>query len=29
MSLAAVELAKEKMNLWSSVAMVIGAGENA
>lgn len=28
-SLAAVELAKEEMNLWSSSAMVIGAGENA
>ncbi|MBN2020207.1 MAG: glutamyl-tRNA reductase [Sedimentisphaerales bacterium] len=28
-SLAAVELAKEKMNFWSSSAMVIGAGENA
>ena len=28
-SLAAVELAKEKMNFWSSTAMVIGAGENA
>jgi glutamyl-tRNA reductase len=28
-SLAAVELAKEKMNLWSSAALVIGAGENA
>ncbi|MCJ7729950.1 MAG: glutamyl-tRNA reductase [Sedimentisphaerales bacterium] len=28
-SLAAVELAKEKLNLWSSAAMVIGAGENA
>ncbi len=28
-SLAAVELAKEKMNFWSSAAMVIGAGENA
>jgi glutamyl-tRNA reductase len=28
-ALAAVELAKEKMNLWSSCAMVIGAGENA
>jgi glutamyl-tRNA reductase len=29
MSLAAVELAKEKMNLRSSAGMVIGAGENA
>lgn len=28
-SLAAVELAKEKMNLWSSAGLVIGAGENA
>jgi glutamyl-tRNA reductase len=28
-SLAAVELAREKMNFWSSRAMVIGAGENA
>jgi glutamyl-tRNA reductase len=28
-SLAAVELAKEQLNLWSSAAMVIGAGENA
>ena len=28
-ALAAVELAKEKMNPWSSSAMVIGAGENA
>lgn len=28
-SLAAVELAKETMNFWSSAAMVIGAGENA
>jgi glutamyl-tRNA reductase len=28
-SLAAVELAKEKMNFWSSAALVIGAGENA
>ncbi|MFH1370527.1 MAG: glutamyl-tRNA reductase [Planctomycetota bacterium] len=28
-SLAAVELAKEEMNFWSSSAMVIGAGENA
>jgi glutamyl-tRNA reductase len=28
-SLAAVELAKEKTNFWSSSAMVIGAGENA
>jgi glutamyl-tRNA reductase len=28
-SLAAVELAREKMNFWSSTAMVIGAGENA
>ena len=28
-SLAAVELAKEELNLWSSAAMVIGAGENA
>jgi glutamyl-tRNA reductase len=28
-SLAAVELAKEKMNLWSSKGLVIGAGENA
>jgi glutamyl-tRNA reductase len=28
-SLAAVELAREKMNFWSSKAMVIGAGENA
>ena len=28
-SLAAVELAREKMNFWSSSAMVIGAGENA
>jgi len=28
-SLAAVELAKEEMNFWSSAAMVIGAGENA
>jgi glutamyl-tRNA reductase len=28
-SLAAVELAREKMNFWSSAAMVIGAGENA
>ncbi len=28
-SLAAVELAKEKMNFWSSSAMLIGAGENA
>jgi glutamyl-tRNA reductase len=27
--LAAVELAKEQMNFWSSAAMVIGAGENA
>jgi len=28
-SLAAVDLAKEEMNFWSSSAMVIGAGENA
>jgi len=28
-SLAAVELAKEKLNLWSGNALIIGAGENA